>query len=102
MNYPFLIATNKGVRLNVRVQPNAKREEIVGLYGEALKIKIRAVPEDGKANIALCEFIASRLGISKSSVSLESGQTSRSKVLLIIGLDFELIGQKLLGYSTIE
>lgn len=67
--------------LTVHVQPGAKRTEVAGLYGDALKIRLAAPPVDGKANAALTAFVADRLGLAKSAVHLKSGQTSRRKVL---------------------
>ena len=71
------------VSLSVHVQPGAKRTEIAGVHGDALKIRLAAPPVDGKANAALIDFVAERLGLAKSAVSLKSGQTSRRKVLEI-------------------
>lgn len=69
--------------LTLHIQPGAKKTEVAGLYGYALKIRLAAPPVDGKANAALIDFVAQRLGLSKSAVSLKSGQTSRRKVLEI-------------------
>ena len=70
--------------LTLHIQPGAKKTEVAGLYGDALKIRLAAPPVDGKANDALIEFVAERLGLAKSAVSLKSGQTSRRKVLSVI------------------
>ena len=67
--------------LTLHIQPGAKKTEIVGIHGDALKIRLAAPPVDGKANAALIAFVADRLGLAKSAVSLKSGQTSRRKVL---------------------
>ncbi|MDR1162753.1 MAG: DUF167 domain-containing protein [Candidatus Accumulibacter sp.] len=69
--------------LTLHVQPGAKRTEIAGLYGGALKVRLAAPPVDGKANDALIAFLAERLGVSKSAILLKSGQTSRDKRLEI-------------------
>ncbi|HET7776570.1 MAG TPA: DUF167 domain-containing protein, partial [Azospira sp.] len=55
--------------------------EVCGLHGDALKLRLAAPPVDGKANAALLAFIAARLEVAKSAVSLKSGQTSRRKVV---------------------
>lgn len=68
-------------RLTLHIQPGARKTEVAGLHGDALKIRLAAPPVDGKANAALIEFVAARLGVAKSSVSLVSGQTSRRKIL---------------------
>ena len=70
--------------LTLHIQPGAKKTEVAGLYGDALKIRLAAPPVDGKANAALIEFVAARLGLARSAVSLKSGQTSRRKVLAVI------------------
>ena len=69
--------------LTLHIQPGAKKTEVVGKHGDALKIRLAAPPVDGKANAALINFVADRLGLAKSAVSLKSGQTSRRKVLEI-------------------
>ena len=68
-------------RLTLHIQPGARKTEVVGLHGDALKIRLAAPPVDGKANGALLEFIANRLGLAKSTVSLIGGQTSRRKIV---------------------
>ncbi|MFT3848937.1 MAG: DUF167 domain-containing protein [Propionivibrio sp.] len=69
--------------LTLHIQPGAKRTEVAGTHGDALKIRLAAPPVDGKANAALIEFVADRLGLVKTAVSLKSGQTSRRKILEI-------------------
>ncbi len=74
--------------LFVRVQPKSSKNEIVGTFVDNnkqtyLKVKITEIAQDGKANSALIKFIASKLGIAKSSISLISGSNSRYKVLEI-------------------
>ena len=67
--------------LTLHIQPGAKKTELAGLHGDALKIRLAAPPVDGKANAALIAFVAQHLGVAKSAVTLKSGQTSRRKVL---------------------
>lgn len=76
------------MRLPVRAVPNARKNEILGweedaLAGRVLKIRIAAPAVDGKANAALRDFIARSLGLSKLSVVLEKGETSRIKLFTI-------------------
>ena len=73
--------------LTLHIQPCAKKTEIAGCHGDALKIRLAAPPVDGKANEALLRFIADTLCVPKSAVTLKSGQTSRRKVLEIAGAD---------------
>jgi len=65
--------------LNLHVQPGAKRTGFAGLYGKAAKLRLSAPPVDGKANAALCAFLAEICGAPKSDVQLLSGETSRTK-----------------------
>ena len=81
--------------LTLHIQPGAKKTEIAGLHGDALKIRLAAPPVDGKANAALTAFVAERLGVAKSAVTLKSGQTSRRKVLEVTDPPAD-IGQRLL------
>lgn len=78
------------IRLSVRLTPNGGRDDIEGAEADAageryLKARVRAVPEDGKANKALTEMIAKRFGVPKSAVSVISGATARKKILRIDG-----------------
>lgn len=84
---PWLRASGDDVVLNLHVQPGAKKTEIAGEHGEALKVRLGAPPVDGKANEALIEFLAERLGVPKSRVHLEAGQTSRAKRVCVAGVD---------------
>lgn len=69
--------------LLLQIQPNAKRTEWVGLHGAALKLRLHAPPVDGKANEALCLFLAETFAVQRQSVVLLGGQTSRLKRILI-------------------
>jgi len=70
----------------IRLQPRAKREEIVGERGEAIVVRVTAPPVDGKANAALCALIARKLRVSSSRVAIVRGQTSRDKVVRVQGV----------------
>jgi uncharacterized protein (TIGR00251 family) len=78
-----------GCTLPVRVHPGAKRNAINGIHDGALKISLTTPPTDGRANEALIGFVADILRLPKARVSLVSGQTNRSKVLRITGLNAE-------------
>jgi len=65
--------------LNLHVQPGAKRTGFAGFHGGAAKLRLSAPPVDGKANAALCAFLAEICGAPKSDVRLLSGETSRIK-----------------------
>ncbi|MFH2134118.1 MAG: DUF167 domain-containing protein [Pseudomonadota bacterium] len=71
--------------LTLHVQPGAKRSEVAGLHGEALKIRLAAPPIEGRANAALCKFIAEIFGVTQRQVELKQGAQSRHKVVAISG-----------------
>lgn len=75
-----------GVVLTLHIQPGAKKTEVAGLHGDALKIRLAAPPVDGKANEALVAFVAKTLSVPKANVELVSGQTSRAKRLRVAGI----------------
>jgi uncharacterized protein (TIGR00251 family) len=82
----WLVTDGDGVILRLHIQPGAKKTEVVGMHGEALKIRLAAPPVDGKANACLLAFLADRLGVAKASISLVSGDTSRAKRVHVSGL----------------
>jgi uncharacterized protein (TIGR00251 family) len=84
-------ATEAGVRFAVRVQPRASKNEVVGIYGTALKIRLQAPPVDGAANAALISFLADLFGVSRRSVRIISGESSRDKIVEIAGVSADLI-----------
>lgn len=79
----------KSVQLQVRLQPRAKENRIVGWYGDALKIRLIAPPVDQKANQALIAFLAKTFGVARSAVVLVSGETNRTKQVRIFGVTQE-------------
>lgn len=70
---------------HVYIQPGAKHSELVGLHGDALKIRIRARPTEGQANRALLNYIADRFQVPLRQVKLQKGEKSRSKIVIIEG-----------------
>ena len=73
------------VRVWVHVQPRASRSEIIGQHGAALKVRLQAPPVDGAANEALVQLIADSLGVSRRSVRVVAGATSRTKTVEVVG-----------------
>jgi uncharacterized protein (TIGR00251 family) len=71
------------VSLSVKVVTGASKTAIIGIEQEALKVKLAALPVDGKANQVLIELIAKWLSIPKASIRIQSGLTSRRKVISI-------------------
>jgi uncharacterized protein len=84
-----------GVCLAVKVQPRAARNEICEAVGRELKIKVTAPPVDSAANEALVRFLAERLALSRGSVELLRGATSRHKLLLLHGVTLEFAEERL-------
>ncbi|EXI75229.1 MAG TPA: DUF167 domain-containing protein [Candidatus Accumulibacter phosphatis] len=82
--------------LTVHVQPGAKRSEVAGEHGDALKIRLVAAAIDGRANAALVDLVAQRLDVPRTAVVIRSGQTSRRKLLLVSGAPTDAV-PRLLG-----
>ena len=76
----------EGVVLNVRAQPRSSRSGIDGILGDAVKVRIRCAPVDGKANKELVETLADAFDLPKSAVVFKSGETSKTKRILLRGL----------------
>lgn len=74
------------MKISVKVVPGSSRNGIVGWLGEDLKVRVRAPATDGKANEALCEFLASELGLPARAVRITSGFSSRKKTVEADGL----------------
>ena len=72
-----------GLIFKVFIQPKSSKTYISGLYGDALKIKLTAPPVDGAANKMCIKYLAKILNVSKSSIEIISGHTSRSKGILV-------------------
>ena len=75
--------TATGYIVAVHAQPGAKRSEISGLHGERLKVRIAAPPLEGRANEALIEFLAQRLGLTRSKLRVLKGLQGRAKLVEI-------------------
>ncbi len=73
----------QGWLLAIHAQPGAKRSEVVGMHGEALKVRLAAPPVEGRANEALVALLAEALGVPKASVSVVRGGSSRRKSVLV-------------------
>ena len=72
--------------LAIKAVPNAPRGEVCGWLGDALKVKVHAPPVEGRANDALCEFLADALSLPRRAVTVQHGDTSRHKLVRIEGL----------------
>ena len=91
----YLKESDQGVVLKVQVQTRASRDEVVGPHGDSLKVRITAAPVAGAANKHLLKFLAKRLKIPQSQLSLKSGATSQAKSIAIEGISAEEVRQRL-------
>jgi hypothetical protein len=87
--------TAKGVLLPVRAVPRASKNEIQGVHGDALKVRLQAPPVEGKANQALIRFLSEALDIPRSQLSIASGETGRNKAVLITGMTRDAVISRL-------
>lgn len=92
-----ITGTEDGVTFAVRVVPRASKDEIVGIHGDVLKIRLTASPVEGRANKALIAFLADQLGVRKSQVEIVAGATSRRKMIHIAGLSLQGVKEHLVG-----
>ena len=84
----------------VRVQPGARKSCVVGFQDGVLRLKIAAPPVDGKANRELIDFLSRVLGIRKSNISIEKGETSKNKMIAVSGISKAQIVDKITNAST--
>jgi uncharacterized protein (TIGR00251 family) len=83
-------------KIDVRISANAGRNEVVGWQGGLLKIKVRAPAIEGKANEELLRFLAERLQVHRRDVAIERGETAKTKLIRIDGVE-EGVGLERLG-----
>ena len=89
-----------GITFSVKVQPRAKKNAITGELGDALKLSLTAPPVEGRANEACIEFFANLLKVSRGSVTIASGESSRRKTIRVMGLSSEQVQQRLYSKLT--
>ncbi len=89
--------TPEGASFAVKVQPRARKNAITGEIGEALKLALTAPPVEGRANEACVEFLAEVLGVSRSSVTIAAGHSSRNKLIRVAGLSADEVRRRLEG-----
>jgi len=87
--------SSAGTTFAVKVHPRAKKNAVTGQAGDALKVALTAPPVDGKANAACIEFFAKLLNVPRSSVTIAAGQTSRNKVIRVVGLTAQQVRDRL-------
>jgi uncharacterized protein len=91
----------KGSALAIRVVPGASKNEIAEVLSDGtLKIRLTAPPVEGKANIALIDFLSKILDVPRSKIAIVAGETSRDKLVSILDLDSESLQKKLSPYQS--
>ena len=85
----YFTETAEGIVLNVKAQPRSSKAGVDGLLGDAVKVRVRCAPVDGKANKELVETLADAFGLPKSRVVFKSGETSKQKRILLMGVTAE-------------
>lgn len=84
-----------GVRLRLRVVPGARRDAVLGSYGDAVRLAVRAVAEKGRANAAVVRLLADVLGLGGDGVVLIAGHGGRDKIAEVRGLRPDQIRSRL-------
>ncbi len=74
---------NKTSHLKIKVIPNAKETQLIGRMGDFIKIKIAAVPDKGKANQELINFLAKQFGVKKDDIQIIRGHKNHRKILVV-------------------
>ena len=95
VNELFDDAGDGKVVLRVHVQPGAGRTAVQGVHGDALKVRVAAPPEKGRANEACAALVADLADVKPASVALTSGETSRAKRFTVTGVDVEELTRRL-------
>lgn len=85
----------RGVLVDVLVQPNASRSEIVGIHGDRIKVRITETPERLRANAAVIELLCGAVGVRRGEIV--AGGTSRHKCVELLGADIATATTALLG-----
>ncbi len=88
MNLPT-VPRDGGIQFGILVQPRASRNEISGIQGDRLKVRLTSPPVDGAANKSCLKLLAKSFGVSQNRVTLVNGQSGRKKTIHIEGLDTE-------------
>ena len=101
MPLPILEPHPAGTILPVRAHPGARRNEIRGVQDGMLKVSVTQWPEKGKANKAVIELLAKKLGLKKSQIELVAGETSHQKRLLVRGIMRDELADRVLRWPPI-
>lgn len=92
---PLALAPGGEVLLRVKVVPGASKDEVVGVHGDRLKVRVAAAPERGRATEAVLGLLAARLGVSPRALRLVSGPATPLKVVGVRGLSLPQVAARL-------
>lgn len=87
----FQMVDETTATFSVHAQPGAGRSEVVGRYGDALKVRIAAPPEQGRANQAISKLLATQFGVAPTAVELTGGASNRTKTFKVVGVDAAIV-----------
>lgn len=88
-SYPFIASSPKGLFITLKVQPRASKNQVDGVHGGVLKIRLTAPPVEGEANRAIIDFLSKSLGFKKSSLHIDTGLKSREKRVRVEDVSLE-------------
>jgi len=94
-------AGKEGLYLNIHAQPGARRPQLRGLHGDAVKIAIGEAAQDGKANKAIVSLMAKSLGMPAAGIEITSGLSARRKRILLRG-EPAILKQKILDWLNAD
>ncbi len=92
---PWLLEGAGGLRIRVHASPGARREGVLGVHGDALRVAVRAAPERGRANEAIEAVLAGALALPRRAVAVERGHGARLKTVRLHGVSAEAVRQRL-------
>jgi uncharacterized protein len=92
---PIIETTNDGVKIFIKVVPNASRDELSGVVGDRLKVRVKSPPEGGKANKSACLLLSVALGLKVNSLAILQGKTNMHKTIEARGITLECAKTKL-------
>ena len=87
-------------RFTVKVVPGASQTRIAGMLGDAVKIRVHAPPEKGKANAAVLDVLAKFLGVPAQQLTIRAGHASHTKVIEVMGVSDTELARKLSALAT--
>ena len=86
---PWIKTNREGILLTLHINPRAAKDELCGLHGNTLKLRLKAPPVDGKANAGLIKFLSKTLKVPPAHVRITHGESGRQKHVLVVGISEE-------------